>query len=516
MRSAAAALFCLAALLAAACSDGSRIPAGLGRRVAEGQALGLRPSPDGTRLAWLERCARPPLPQLPQGALACDLLVASAEGGAATRVAEGVSSLDAGFSWGPDGSLAALANHDYATGTGTLVLLRPGDAPVRLASHVGYYGFGPSGILAFVSAGELSLASPGGRPAPVPGAAGIATFEFRPADATELLARRQSTAGGELVLVRGGTATPLSRTAVADYAWSPDGRFAAATARGPDGTWDLQLWRADSARPAATLGRDVHGFAFARDGSALAFLAGMAPGKAGDLFAAALPGGPAAGEVRAQRVATGVGEFRWAAKAARLAWLEAFDPRIRAGTLCVGGPGVAPAAFGKNVTAFDLTPSAAQVAFLEHVTAGGYSVDLVLAGAQAGPSGTVARGVFGFDFSPDGRWLYYRTSCVRNADACDLYRIPATGLAGGQPPERVAEGVKSFEFDRARPERLLVGFARRELAALDLAVWQGARLVSVDQAVLPGSARFLGPGGERVAYVGMAPGRPGVYVARLP
>ena len=513
-RPAAPAAVLLAAALAA-CTGRSPAPPSAGRLVAPGPAQGLRSSPDGTRLAWLARCARPPASQVPQGVVACDLAVAPAAGGEVSRVAEGVTSLEAGFAWGPDGSIAALADFDHAAGAGTLVLARPGGAPARLAPDVTFYAFGPRGELGYVSRGELHLAPPGGFPAPVAGGAPVATFEFDPALAGRLLARRPTAQGGELVLAGAGPARAETRAPAGDYAWSPDGRFAAAMVRGEGGAWDLALWRAGQGR-AATIGRNVQAFAFARDASAIAFLAGMSPGKPGDLLAAPLAGVEDPARAVAAIVARGVGEMRWAAGAPRLSWLQDFDPRVRAGTLAVGGPGVRPAVLGKNVSAWDVSPDGERVAWLEHVTAGGYSVDLKVAPAGGGAPAEVARGVFGFDFSPDGRWLYYRTSCVRNAEACDLYRVPAAGAAPGGAPERVADGVKSFEFDRSQPGRLLLGYARKDLPALDLSVWREGKLAAVDQVVLPGSALFLPPDGRRVAYVGVDPKRAGVYVAEVP
>jgi hypothetical protein len=75
--------------------------------------------------------------------------------------------------------------------------------------------------------------------------------------------------------------------------------------------------------------------------------------------------------------------------------------------------------------------------------------------------------------------------------------------------------VKSFEFDPRDPRRLLVTWQRKDMVALDVAVWEGGKLTSVDTAVLPGSARFLGPDSRRIAYVVAAPKRQGVYVAEL-
>jgi hypothetical protein len=214
-----------------------------------------------------------------------------------------------------------------------------------------------------------------------------------------------------------------------------------------------------------------------------------------------------------------VGEYRWATGAPRIAWLEGYDPRVRAGTLGVGGLDEPARTIASNVTDFALSPDGRRVAFLQHTARGGYSVDLGLAGIDA-PAGArpthVAEGVFGFDFSPDGRWLYYRTRCTRNGEACDLERIPAEGVAAGGKPTEIAKGVKSFEFDPTDPDRLLLGFQRVDLPALDVAVWREGRLAAVDQAIVPGTARFVGPRSERLAYAVMHPKRAGVYVADLP
>lgn len=519
-----AVLASLAALVATSCTKPADRPAasgpggttGAGRRVAEGPAQGLRASADGTQLAWLARCARAVGQAMPQAAMTCDLLAAPVLGGEPVRVASGVSSLDGGFGWGADGTLVAVADHDPARGAGTLVAFRPGSAPRPLASSVSFWAFGPGGVLGLVTAGELKLAPPGGEPAPVRGASGVATFEFHPSDAGLLLARRRAAAGGEILAIAGGAATALGTFTIGDYGWSPDGRFFAATVRGAGGAYDLRLWRTGQGGKGATLGTSVQGFSFSRDASALAFRSGVAPGRSGDLQVVSLAGVEDPSTARPVTLARSVGEFHWAPGAPRLAWLEEFDPRIRAGVIGTGGPGAPRVTYGKNVTAYDLSPSGAQVAFLEHVTAGGYSVDLRLSPTGAAEAGTVARGVFGFDFSPDGRWLYYRTACVRNAEACDLYRIPATGLAPGQSPERIAEGVKSFEFDRERPGRLLVSFARMDMAALDLAVYADGKLATVDRMALAGSAILLPPDGKRLAWIGVSPKGGGVFVADVP
>jgi dipeptidyl aminopeptidase/acylaminoacyl peptidase len=296
-------------------------------------------------------------------------------------------------------------------------------------------------------------------------------------------------------------------TGTGDYGFAPDGRLAL-TVRGRDG-YDLMLLSGARER-ARALGRGVQSFAFARDGSALAFLSGASPGTPGDLHAT-----PADG--RAVRLGTRVGEYRWSAQGPRLAWLQDFDPRIRAGTLAVGGPGQRIRELARNVTAWAFSPDGGRIAFLEHATAGGYSVDLKLADLAAGVKPeVVARGVFGFDFSPEGDRLYYRAGCTRNAEACDLHVLPAAGLPPGKLPEAIAGGVKSFEFDRWTPGRLLVTWARRDMLALDLAVWDGRKLLSIDTAALPGSAQLLPPDGRRVTYAVIDPRRAGIYVAEVP
>jgi len=145
-------------------------------------------------------------------------------------------------------------------------------------------------------------------------------------------------------------------------------------------------------------------------------------------------------------------------------------------------------------------------------------VDLAVAhlDAKGAAAQAVAQGVFGFAYAPDGAWLYYRTRCTRNAEACDLERIPADGPAPGAKPELVATAVKSFEFDPGDPGRLLVTWQRMDMAALDLAVWEKGKLTRIDRAALPGSAQFLRPDSRRIAYAVVDPKRAGVYVAELP
>jgi hypothetical protein len=515
------------ALALAACSGGTAQPApeaaGVGRRIAAVEPRAVFPSADGAFLAWLEDCHVARGQFLPPGTANCTLRVAPAAGGDAGKVAGAVTTLPQGVAWSRAGAtLAALADYDYAAGRGALVVWRDGKAR-ELAPDVTFYGFGPAGELGFVSRGKLSLLLAGEETArEVAGAEGVASFDFAPkpcptgaaADGRlRLAARRAREAGGQLLVA--GCAPGPARTAVSagvsDYGFSSSGMSLAYSAERKGGA-ELHKLALEKGLLDVRFGAGVRAFAFSAEGEALAYVGDVSPGKQGNLHLA-VPGRPGV------LLAKEVGDFRWAAKAPRIAWLEGYDPRVRSGAVGVGGPGVPPRIWGKNVTDFDLSSDGRFVAFLQHTTRGGYSVDLALASLEA-PAGaaatSVAQGVFGFAFSPDGKWLYYRTRCVRNGEGCDLERVPASGLGKDAKPEPIAQGMKSFEFAPGDPGRLLIGWQRADRQALDVAVWQGGKLDRVDQVVLPGSARFLGPGSDRIGYAVIDPKRAGVYVAELP
>ncbi len=496
-------------------------PAGLGRAVFTGAARSLKASPDGAWLAFLDSCREARGQFLPPRTANCTLRAVPAGGGEGRVVARAVTTLPQGFAWSPaSGALAALGEYDYPSGSGAIFLWRTGSGPREIERGVTFYGFGRRGEMGAAARGRLVLVPPKGEPLEVKGARDVATFEFDPASppagagalvATgDLLARRTTAAGGDLLHVHGAGAFRIA-SEVADYEYAPDGARIAWTARRGNARALLAARPGDAARP-VEVAPAARQFAFSFTGDALAFVADVAPGRQGDLRVAVF------GRPSAAPLAKEVGEFRWAARAPRLAWLEGYDPRVRAGTLGLGGVDVPSRTIARNVTDFELSPDGRAVAFLQHTTRGGYSVDLGVA-AAANPDdrpATIAQGVFGFSFSPDGRWLYYRTRCTRNGEACDVDRVPSAGLAAGAKPEAIARGAKSFEFDPRDPERLLVGFQRTDMVALDVAVWDHGKLVSVDQAVEPGTAQFLGPDSRRLAYVVVHPKRVGVYVAELP
>ncbi len=514
------------ALTAAGCRPGKAAEPspGLGKLLHAAPVRALAPSPDGSALALLDGCEDVNAKFLPPRTARCDLRVVPAAGGAATKVASGVTTLPQGVTWRPDGkALVSMADYDHAAAAATLVLW-DGAAARTLAEGVTFLGYGAHGELGYVAGGKAWVLLPR-EPAPraVRGAERVASFDLNPIEfpscgsldgaKVRLVARRSQQAGGELLY--SGCALDVAETLepgqVGDYAFARASPVLAYTVHGRDGTV-LRLVETVNRIARHDLGKGASSFAFGPDGRTVAFVADVVPGRQGNLHL----GGPGRKDVVLARE---VGEFRWATAAPRLAWLERYDPRVRAGTLGVGGPDLAPRTVAGNVSDVELASDGRHVAFLQHTTRGGYSVDLGVARVGA-PEGekpvAVAWGVFGFAFSPDGRWLYYRTRCVRNAEACDLERVPADGLAPGVAPERIADGVKSFEFDPRDPGRLLVGWQRKDLVALDVGVWEAGKLTRVDTAVLPGSAQFLGPDSRRLAYVVVDRKRQGVYVAELP
>jgi hypothetical protein len=460
-----------AALLAGiACTPRTAPSVPAGRRVAEGRATSLSASPDGSRLAWLGDCAFTD----GQGPFGCRLQVTPVEGGSPVRVADGVAPGAGSFAWNGDGSLLALARRDPVTGAGDLIWWRPGTEPRVLAPRVTAFTGGSRGEIAFAAGGELFAAAPGGEAARLAGGTGAFEMAFAPGP----------------------------------------GRALAALARGAGGSPVLLLWRGASGEP-VVVARDVGSFAFSPDGSWLAAVAGVAPGTEGSLVAVPVTPAPGSGAEPAL-IARAVGPFRWAEGAPRLAWLEGFDARVHAGRLASARPGEGPVVHGDRVTSFELAPGGAQLAYVRHVTEGGYRANLDLSPSGAAAPATVTRDAAGFAFSPDGRWLLYRSGCAPSGEACALLRVPSGGPGPSQSPEHLADGVASFAFAPGGADRALVSIARRDGAGVDLSAWAGGRLRPLDGKVLPGSAVLLPPDGRRAAWIGTSPERPGVFVADLP
>ncbi len=504
----AAVLFAASLSPAMACRRAAPPPTGKGLALAAGEVLALRPSADGRFLAWLGGCQPQKDRTLPPGTASCDLSVVAVAGGVATRVARGVSTLPHGFTWSQRGAiLTVLADYDHGAGRGTLVLWSGGE-PRQFATDVSFQAVARDGSrLGWAETDGLHVAElPAGAPARISGTEGVSTFELSEGgEGVSMLGRRSGRGGGQLLAVRAGKAREVAAQ-VRDYGFDAAGaRFAVVSGEPPA----LRLGAGKTGRLSPPLAREVSSFAFAPGGEAVAFVAGARPGRQGDLWVAGWERGPA-------RVGRRAGEARWSLDGGRLAWLEDYDPRSRTGTLTTSGRGEKPLAVARNVSDFDLSRDGRTVAYLVHETAGGYSVDLGLARAGEQAPAKVARGVFGFSLSPDGAWLLFRSRCVREAEACDLSRVPVGGSAAARTVERLAEGVKSYEHAPGRPGRLLVSWARKDRVALDLALWEDGKLTAVDTYALPGSAHFLPGDPTRLAYAVVDPRRRGVYLAEVP
>jgi hypothetical protein len=517
-------LIAAVAVLAAACTRTEKGPgAGLGKMVAPGVAVALKPSPDGAFVAWLSSCGNVTSGTVALGTRSCELRVAPTAGGERAAagegavVAKGVTTLPHGFVWANARTLLALEAYEHATGEGTLVVWD--GSTRRLADGVRYYAATPDGrTLGWVADGVLSVLDRAGAGEPVAMGKSVATFEFAPsrdsAAPVRLLARRESSAGGDLLALAADRLTPVAAR-TAEYRFSSAGDFAYTVREGATDT--LAFARAAAPATAVTVRGNVHSFSFAPDGSAIAFVADVAPGRQGDLWVArvagqsARPGAP-------EKVASGVGEVRWAPRGGALAWLAEFEPGMRSGALTVrASPAAAPVRLASKVSAYQFSPDGSAIAFLEHVIQGGYSVDLQLARLGDGETHAelVARGAFGFDFAPEGNFLYFRAGCVQNGESCNLERIPAAGLPAGSQPERIAEAVKSFDFDRRTPGRLLLTVQRPDGTPLGIAVWRDGKLTDVDRGLVAGTAAFLAPDSARLVYAVQEKGREGVYVAQV-
>jgi len=496
-------------------------PAGPGKRLVATDARTVVASADGAWLAYLDGCREARGQYLPPGTASCDLRVVASVGGDPVRVASAVTTLPQGLAWhSREPVLAALSEYDYLAGSGTLVVWSPAGA-AKVAEGVTFHGFVPGDVrVAALSGGKLVSFLPGAAPEWMPGDGKLTSFEINPAwrslppGAVASLLRQPSGRPGAAALLAQGRDGKVREIApaVGDYAFAPGGAAWAFTVAGTQG-YDLRL-AAGAAAP-RPVGRAARVFSFSPDGGTLAAIVDAVPGKQGDLVIV-----PVAAGGSPSKLGSEVGEMAWAvaARPPRLAFIEGYDPRVRSGTAGAGGPGLPPRTFGKHVTDVAIAPDGLEMAYLQHSTRGGYSVDLLAVPVEGdAPPRPVAGGVFGFAFSPDSRWLYYRTRCTRSAEACDLERAQA-GAPANAPlvPEPIAQGVKSFEFDAREAGRLLLGWQRMDRAALDVGVWERGRLTRVDTVVQPGSAHLLGPDGRRVAYVVVDPKRAGVYVADLP
>ena len=523
-------------MIAAGCTD--RTP---GKLLAEGPARDLVASRSGASVAFLVGAAHPDDDAVPQDLYLGDLDL-SRGGASAGKVGSGVPSSEGAVAFEPHGeALAFLAGYLFRTGTGELWVAVPGTAPLRLASSASAFAWSPAstggGLLAFVAARTLHLvrvsAGPGGTASAQELGSGvplIQTFAWAPGGSV-LAARGSTASGGRLVLIdavkiAGQSAPPTVpiETEVArassDFSFAPDGALAILGPAGSKGG-DRELSLVDSGSSTPRPIASATSYSFSPAATSLALLStSKNPGEAfGDL--AILPRGQSPAP-QPRLLGSKVSEWRWS-EAGDLLYLARYDLRSRSGTLyaLAAGPEAPPRELATRVQSFSVSGGRrvlylAQEPQKSDFKLGFWTLDLAAAAgsAQALPR-KIDEGVYGYELSPDGSLLYWKSRCV-GLRSCTLFREPA----GGGPPLLLAPQVTGFDLSRDGA-RLLVAQPHRGSRALDLFLLdaRGPAPSTPPQPFLssaePG-ARFLDASGHRVLAAISDPSRAGVVLVDLP
>lgn len=509
------------ALTAGGCkkSESTKKPKGLGTAVASTAARGLVATPDGKALAFVGEVAPPPEKNAPEGVLQGILTTVVADGSAAPRqLGGGVTTLEDGFRLSPDGKwIAWLQGFRFRDQSGTLQLAgMPTGEPRTLGEKVTHYVFSAdSRFLGYVADGEaraVELASGG----ELQLASGAVTLELSPTSAFALV-RRPIGAGGELLLVELGAAPKVRKLGerVGDYNFSPDGRSLAFTARlgGPEDHYSLFVGGIDGVPAKVT--EKAGSFAFSPDSGSIAFVSGQEPGRS----LGALLAGPVAGGAPV-KLGENVADYRWSPDSRALALRENHEDKagkqwtafkvvqLPRGTVRLERKGKP-----KTFINYLWNPDGSGVAYLEH-SADGLMLNLLTLAGEAPPR-PIAPWVFGYQFVPGRKELWYRSACVREGRECEL--LGASLEDAARPPEKLAAGVANFQ-PSADGKRVLLAYPRLDTVnAFDLgwlALDTQAPSKGVDLYTLAGAV-FLDPQGTRVAYVVSDHKREGVYVAEL-
>ncbi|HEY8211371.1 MAG TPA: gliding motility protein [Myxococcaceae bacterium] len=497
---------------------------GIGVAVSPGRASDVRLTPDGTAAAFLVDGQKPHLDGIPPQMLVGRLRGVRLDGAAERDLGEGVTNVPGGFVLSRDSRwVAYLANYNPANQSGVLHAASLADLkrdPIKVAEGVSWMVLSPdSKWLAFVSGGVLRAGPVDGGPW-VEVAGEVALVDFAPSSAF-LLAKRRGTAGGALLMVELGKWGAPKKLAdqVGDFAVSPDSKRVALGMRSPKiaAAYDLLVASAPQFA-SAKIAEGVGPFAFSADSRHLARIVNQPPGpdQLGDLYV-----GPADG-TGAHLVAAKAHEFTFAPDSTGIAYLAGYRQQNHAGTLGVAPLPEGPAKnLGDLVPNFEWGPDGKSVAFLQRFLRPIFSVDLMLY-QRGDPSAVkVETGVFGYSFTQDGKRLLYRTSCIRDGRACDLYarelgtpmEMTDAGVLANRG-KKVAEGVYGYFKSAERGERVLVTFARMDSPLYDVGVvnLQTGQYKTVEErTLLP--PFFANGDGTRVVYAVASAARPGVYVA---
>jgi dipeptidyl aminopeptidase/acylaminoacyl peptidase len=487
------------ALLACACAE--KVP---GRVLAAGPARALVAAPDGRVVAFLLNASHPDDSGVPQDLYLGDLWL-SRDGEAARQIGGAVPSAEGAVAFDRQGgALAYLASYSFRAGEGELWVVTAAEAPRRLGEKVAAFAWSPKGgRIAFVAGGALHVARAAGGPEVANAVEGIQSFAWSP-DGTRLAARGPGTAGGRLLLAgeEGGAPVEVAQ-ASSDFAFAPDGALGVlGPAPKKGGDRPLTIIEPGSLHR-LSLGRAT-AFSFSPQGDELALLSTeKVPGESfGDLSRRSRAPGSAPPPLGSK-----VSEFRWSPDG-DLVYLARYDLRARAGALLVAPPGGgAPRELSPRVQSFSVqgrrlfyrVQAPQKTDFKVEL----WAADLAAptASAQAAPR-KVDEGVYGYQLSPDGRTLYWKSRCA-GLRSCALFRGPADGWG---PPVQLAAAVAGFDLS-VDGSRLLVGQPHPgSTRTLDLRVLdargpaQDTSRPPIATEVEPG-ARFLDEGGHQLVAV---------------
>lgn len=482
---------------------------GLGTAIAPGASADLRLSPDGKFTAFLMNAEKPRLEGVPSVMVLGELFAAPVSGGAKRKVGSSVTNLPGGYLFSPDSKwLLLLSGYNPAAQQGELLLvdLTGSGEPTHLGQSVTYMLVSPdSKWLAFVDGGVLKVGAIG--KGPYPDVAGeVATVEFAP-DVSFLLFKRRLSAAAALVHVPIGKWTAGKKLAeqVGEYVISPDSKRVAFSQHieAKRGALDLFVATVPALQP-KPVASSVVAFAFTPDSKWLGRIDNAPPDQAGDFWV-----GPAEGGA-GQKLGEKVKRFQFSPDSTTVAIVDKYDGQV--GALAVAKlPDGKPQRLGVRVPNFLWSADGKYLAFLSRFLKPVYSVDLMLYPVGAAEPVKQGQGVFGYGFTPKSDYLLYRTTCIREGRACDLY---AQDLGKRQEPaKKIVEGLYSFKTPE-QGGRILVTYARYDSDTYDVAVYNLASGVrkTLDQNIrLP--AMFAGPDGSKVAYIVADRDRAGVYVA---
>jgi len=515
----------------AACSKsgaekGTASRIGIGVPVAPGKVSDVRVTPDGSAAVFLVDGQKPHLegipPQMVVGRLRAVRLDDS--GSAERELGEGITNVPGGFVLSRDSSwVAFLANYNPASQVGTLHLGHLRDAKrgsAKVAEGVSWVVLSPdSKWVAFVAGGVLRAGPLDGGPY-LEVAGQVALADFAPSSAF-LLAKRTGAAGGALLLVEVGKweAPKKLGDQVGDFAVSADSARVALGVRSPRVAAAYDLLVASAPQFAAVkVAEGVGSFAFSADSRHLARIQNQPPGpdQLGDLYV-----GPADG-TGAHLVAAKAHEFTFAPDSRAIGYLAEYRQQNHAGKLGLAPLPEGPAReLGDLVPNFEWSSDSKSVAFLQRFLRPDFSVDLMLYRTGEPAAVKVERGVYGYSFTTDGKRLLYRSACIRDGRACDLYarelEAPLQTNDAGMlevKGKKVADGVYGYFKSSEKGPRVLVTMARIDSPLYDLGLVNletGQYKTLQERTLLPPA--FTNPDGTRVVYAVAERARPGVYVA---